>query len=32
VALLVGCIYPWHIFLSRQARYYSLQIALTTAA
>jgi hypothetical protein len=30
-ALLVGCIYPWHLFLSRQARYYSPQIALTTA-
>ncbi len=30
-ALIVGSIYPWHLYLSRQARYYSLQITLTTA-
>jgi hypothetical protein len=29
-ALIVGFIYPYHIQLSRQARYYSLQVALTT--
>ena len=29
-ALIVGSIYPWHVDLSRQARYYSLQVALTT--
>jgi hypothetical protein len=30
-ALIVGCIHPWHLTLSRQARYYSPQIVLTTA-
>jgi hypothetical protein len=30
-ALIVGCIHPFHISMSRQARYYSPQIALTTA-
>jgi hypothetical protein len=29
-ALLVGAIYPWHINLSRQARYYSATMALAT--
>jgi len=30
-ALIVGCIFPFHISMSRQARYYSAEIALTTA-
>jgi hypothetical protein len=30
-ALIVGCIFPFHISMSRQARYYSLEILLTTA-
>lgn len=29
--LLVGSIYPYHIAISRQARYYSAEVALTTA-
>jgi hypothetical protein len=29
-ALLVGAVHPWHVFLSRQARYYSLEVLLTT--
>ncbi len=29
-ALILGSIYPWHMYLSRQARYYSAQILLTT--
>jgi hypothetical protein len=29
--LLVGSIYPYHITISRQARYYSAEVALTTA-
>ena len=29
-ALLLGAIYPWHLYLSRQARYYSAQVTLTT--
>ena len=30
-ALAIGAIYPYHISLSRQARYYSAQVTLTTA-
>jgi hypothetical protein len=30
-ALIVGAIHPWHIAISREARYYSAQITLTTA-
>ncbi len=30
-ALIVGSIHPWHVSLSRQARYYSAQVTLTTA-
>ena len=29
--LLVGSIYPYHLIISRQARYYSAEVALTTA-
>jgi hypothetical protein len=29
--LLVGSVYPYHIAISRQARYYSAEVALTTA-
>ncbi len=29
-ALIIGSVYPWHMELSRQARYYSLQVLLTT--
>jgi hypothetical protein len=30
-ALVVGSIYPYHLAISRQARYYSAEVALTTA-
>ena len=30
-ALILGSIHPWHIALSRQARYYSAQVLLSTA-
>jgi hypothetical protein len=30
-ALIIGAIHPWHFILSREARYYSAQITLTTA-
>src|SRR5690349_10929876 len=30
-ALILGAIHPWHFTLSREARYYSAQITLTTA-
>jgi hypothetical protein len=30
-ALIVGSIYPFHLALSRQARYYSAEVTLTTA-
>jgi hypothetical protein len=30
-ALTMGAIHPWHVMLSREARYYSAQITLTTA-
>jgi len=30
-ALLIGSFLPWHVMLSREARYYSAQITLTTA-
>jgi hypothetical protein len=29
-AILVAAIHPWHVFVSRQARYYSLEVLLTT--
>lgn len=31
IALAIGSVHPWHVQLSRQARYYSAEVTLTTA-